>query len=70
MGRSGADVTNHTSEARALTQLEARELVERESQRFVGRPADEAFAMLDRGDLAGTVAGDELEMLRSLLVSQ
>jgi hypothetical protein len=42
-----------------LTETSARELL--------GVSADEAFAMLDRGELEGTLAGDSLQSLRWLL---
>jgi hypothetical protein len=33
----------------------------------LGIPSQEAFARLDRGELAGTLAGSDLRMLRTLI---
>jgi len=41
-------------------------LAEQEAQRHLGISAEDAYAMLDRGELEGTIAASELVMLRSL----
>jgi len=52
-----------------LTREQAQELVEREAQEVLGVSAQEAFAMLDRGELNGTIIQAELSNLRWLLSS-
>ncbi len=44
-------------------------LAEREAQGMLGVSYGDALAMLDRGELAGTIAVAELSMLRFLLES-
>jgi hypothetical protein len=50
----------------ALTRSEIQETLEREAKGILGVSGDEAFSMLDRGELEGTAAEAELQMLRFL----
>jgi hypothetical protein len=52
-----------------LTPRQAEELAEREAWRMLAVSRDEAFQMLDRGELEGTAAEAELRMLRFLVPS-
>lgn len=54
-----------TLENMSREQLQA--LVERVTGAMLGKTPDEAFALLDRGDLDGTAVAGELRMLRRLL---
>jgi len=49
------------------TRAEAQSFADRIARALVGVPSREAFTLLDRGELAGTVAESELKMLRALL---
>ena len=60
---------HHTPAARALTRKQARELADKEARKLVGTNAETAFQMLERGELKGSVAADQLGMLKSLLAS-
>jgi hypothetical protein len=51
----------------ALTQRQAEDLAEREAQDLLSVSRDEAFAMLERGELDGTAAEAEFRMLRFLV---
>jgi hypothetical protein len=48
---------------------ETLELVDRQSRALLGVTRAKAFRMLDRGELSGTVAEAQLELLRSLLAT-
>jgi hypothetical protein len=54
-------------EVRDLTAAEAAALAEEGAHEILGVSAEEAFAMLERGELDGTVAEAEISMLRSLV---
>jgi hypothetical protein len=43
------------------------EIIDRASQRMLGVSRSDAFEMMDRGELDGTMAGDNLSALRYLL---
>lgn len=43
------------------------EIIDRASQKMLGVSRIQAFAMMDRGELDGTMAGDNLGALRYLL---
>jgi hypothetical protein len=51
----------------ALSPRQANELVEREVRALLGVSRDEAFEMLERGDLDGTAAEAEVSMLKFLV---
>jgi len=57
------------AERGALTPEELDALAERTAQELLGIPATDAFAMLDRGELAGTMAESALEGLRFVMKS-
>jgi hypothetical protein len=50
-----------------MTREDIEALAEQTAQELLGVSADEAFAMLDRGELDGTLAGGSLSSLRWLL---
>ena len=52
---------------RRLSQPEAERLAERQAQAMLHVSKDEAFAMLDRGELSVTIAEAELSILRALV---
>jgi hypothetical protein len=54
----------------ALTNRQAQELAEREARCLLDVSREEAFAMLDRGELEGTAAEAELRMLRFLVPAE
>ena len=53
----------------ALSPRQAEELADREARRILEVSSEEAFKMLDRGDLEGTAAEAEFRMLRFLAAS-
>lgn len=52
---------------RRLSQRQAENLAERQARAMLCVSRDEAFAMLDRGELRGTIAEAELSILRALI---
>jgi hypothetical protein len=60
-------VVNELPSRGKLTREEVEELAEATAQALLGVPAEEAFAMLDRGELEGTHAASALTSLRWLL---
>ena len=54
-------------ELRELTLAEAKQLAEQTAHELLGVSADEAFAMLDRGELRGQAAEPSLRALRWLI---
>lgn len=62
------DAGRQTSVKRGeMTRDELVVLAETTARELLGVSADDAFAMLDRGDLDGTVAGGSLQSLRWLI---
>lgn len=53
----------------ALSPRQAIELAERETRALLGVSSEEAFEMLERGDLDGTAAEAEVSMLKFLVAS-
>jgi hypothetical protein len=53
-----------------VSYAEALSIAEREADEILGVSVEEAFQMLDRGDLAGTIAEAEFSMLRFLVNQQ
>lgn len=62
--RSGAN-----GYARALSPAELRALAEETARHMLEVSYEEAIAMLDRGELRGTIAEVELTMLRDLMAA-
>lgn len=60
--RRGKEKNGH-----ALTAEEVRDLAETKARQMLGVSFQAALAMLDRGDLRGTIAEAELKMLRYLM---
>jgi hypothetical protein len=50
-----------------MSQTEIMDLAELTAREMLGVSRDEAFAMLDRGELEGTLAGGSLQSFRWLL---
>ncbi len=65
-GNSGASAPE---DVRELTHDELLGLAGAEAEGILGVPLEEAFEMLDRGDLHGTAAEAEFSMLRHLIAS-
>ncbi len=57
-----------TEKTKVLSKNDLLKRIDRGAQAMLGVSRVEAFKMLDRGDLRGTIAADELTGLRMLLV--
>jgi hypothetical protein len=62
-------VRSSAPERGELSEAEVVALSEETAHDLLGVSADEAFAMLDRGELDGTLAGSALRSLRFLLAA-
>jgi hypothetical protein len=65
----GESPHDRVAERGVLSADELDVLAERTAQELLGVSAAEAFAMLDRGELAGTVAESALEGIRFVMAS-
>lgn len=54
-------------EQSVLTRAQIKQRMDREARQHLGVPGRRALAMLDRGELDGTIMQAELSMLRGLL---